>query len=109
MAVLPAALKPVSEALESILPDKLLLRVQETLIRTGLYVKASEIITLAFLAGALFAVLGSVVAAVTGLNVILAVIVGFSMPSILLGAYIFVMMERRVDAIEQSTPTSSVR
>lgn len=104
MAVLPAALKPVSEALESILPDKLLLRVQETLIRTGLYVKASEIITLAFLAGALFAVLGSVVAAVAGLNVILAVIVGFFMPSILLGAYIFVMMERRVDAIEQSTP-----
>ncbi|MCG2828349.1 type II secretion system F family protein [Methanothermobacter sp. K4] len=104
MAVLPAALKPVSEALESILPDKLLLRVQETLIRTGLYVKASEIITLAFLAGALFAVLGSVVAAVAGLNVILAVVVGFFMPSILLGAYIFVMMERRVDAIEQSTP-----
>ncbi|MDI9614365.1 type II secretion system F family protein [Methanothermobacter sp.] len=104
MAVLPAALKPVSEALESILPDKLLIRVQETLIRTGLYVKASEIITLAFLAGALFAVLGSVVAAVAGLNVILAVIVGFFMPSILLGAYIFVMMERRVDAIEQSTP-----
>ncbi|BAZ99010.1 type II secretion system F family protein [Methanothermobacter sp. EMTCatA1] len=104
MAVVPSALKPMSDALENIIPDRLLLRLQETLIRTGLYVKASEIVTLAFLGGAIFAVLASVVAALLGLSVILAVLVGFSLPSIMLGAYIFIMMERRVDAIEQSTP-----
>ncbi len=104
MAVLPSALKPISDAFEGIIPDKFLINVQEILIRTGLYVKASDIITLAFLGGALFGILASVAAVLLGLNVILAVLIGFFTPSILLGAYIFIMMERRIDAIEQGTP-----
>ena len=51
MAIIPSALSPISNSIDNIFPDKYLVRMQEILIRSGMYVKASDLLTLIFGAG----------------------------------------------------------
>ena len=104
MAVLPSALAPVSNIIDNVIPEKYAVMMQEMLIRSGMYVKASDIITLDLLFGIGLAVLGAVAFLLFNINPILGALAGFVMPTILIGVWIFFMMERRVDAIEQGTP-----
>ena len=104
MAVLPSALAPVSNIIDNIIPEKYAVMMQEMLIRSGMYVKASDIITLDLLFGIGLAVLGAVAFLLFNINPILGALAGFVIPTILIGVWIFFMMERRVDAIEQGTP-----
>ena len=46
MAIIPSALSPISNSIDNIFPDRYLVRLQETLIRSGMYVKASDLLTL---------------------------------------------------------------
>ena len=104
MAVIPSALAPVSNIIDNVIPEKYAVMMQEMLIRSGMYVKASDIVTLDLLFGIGLAVLGAVAFLLFGINPILGALAGFVMPTILIGVWIFFMMERRVDAIEQGTP-----
>jgi flagellar protein FlaJ len=104
MALIPPPLAPVSETMDRILPDRYLVRIQETLIRAGLYVKASDLITLLVLVGFGLAIVAFVLFTIFGINPILGVILGLFAPAILVGAWLFFLMERRVDAIENGTP-----
>ncbi len=104
MAVIPSALAPVSNIIDNVIPEKYAVMMQEMLIRSGMYVKASDIITLDLLFGIGLAVLGAVAFLLFNINPILGALAGFVLPTILIGVWIFFMMERRVDAIEQGTP-----
>ena len=59
MAIIPPALSPVSKVLDNVLPDRYLVLMQENLIRSGMYVKASDLITLMLMGGIIFGVLGT--------------------------------------------------
>jgi flagellar protein FlaJ len=104
MAVIPEVLSPVSNIVDSIIPDRYQIKIQEILIRGGMYVKASEMITLAILTSMAVGFIAAGFSFLVGINPILAGIAGFFIPPLLMAGYIFLMMEKRVDAIEQSTP-----
>jgi len=104
MAVIPEVLSPVSNIVDSIIPDRYQIKIQEILIRGGMYVKASEMITLAILTSIAVGFIAAGFSFLVGINPILAGIAGFFIPPLLMAGYIFLMMEKRVDAIEQSTP-----
>ena len=104
MAIIPSVLSPVSNTIDKVVPEKYIIKIQETLIRSGMYVKASDLITLGLLAGIGLALLASFLSVIIGVNPILGIIVGFIVPNGFIGIYIFFMMERRVDAIEKTTP-----
>ncbi len=104
MAIIPPALSPVSRGLDNVLPDRYLVLIQENLIRSGMYVKASDLMTLILLGGLLFGLLGLVSFLVIGINPIIGLIVGLITPVAIVFGWLFFSMERRVDAIEQTTP-----
>ncbi|HEX3014327.1 MAG TPA: type II secretion system F family protein [Methanobacterium sp.] len=104
MAVIPRALSPISNSIDRILPEKYLVMIQEILIRSGMYVKASDIITLDVLVGIGLALLAAILFILLGIDPILGAVAGFIAPVVITGIWIFFMMERRVDAIEQGTP-----
>ena len=104
MAIIPTALTPISRSLDNVLPDRYLVLIQENLIRTGMYVKASDLITLMVMAGIIFGLLGLVLFTVIGINPIIGLGVGFITPLAIVFGWLFFSMERRVDAIEQNTP-----
>jgi len=102
--LIPPPLAPVSETMDRIFPDRYLVKLQETLIRAGMYVKASDLITLLVLVGFGLAVVAFVLFSIFGINPILGILLGLFAPAILIGAWLFFLMERRVDAIENGTP-----
>ncbi len=104
MAIIPSVLSPISSTIDNVVPEKYNVRMQEILIRSGMYVKASDLITVGFATGIGLALLASFISIILGINFILGLIIGFITPSVIIGVYIFFMMERRVDAIEKSTP-----
>ena len=104
MAIIPTALTPISRGLDNVLPDRYLVIIQENLIRTGMYVKASDLITLMVMAGIIFGLLGLVLFTVIGINPMIGLGVGFITPLAIVLGWLFFSMERRVDAIEQNTP-----
>jgi len=104
MALIPPPLAPVSETMDRIFPDRYLVKLQETLIRAGMYVKASDLITLLFLVGFGLAIVAFVLFSIFGINPILGILLGLFAPAILVGVWLFFLMEKRVDAIENGTP-----
>jgi archaeal flagellar protein FlaJ len=104
MAIIPPALTPVSRTLDDVLPERYTVLMQENLIRSGMYVKASDLMTLMLIAGIIFGVIGLVSFTLIGINIILGFVVGFLTPTVIVFLWLFFSMERRVDAIEQNTP-----
>lgn len=104
MAIIPSALSPVSNGIDRIMPEKYTVMIQETLIRSGMYVKASDLVTLDLIAAIGLGSLAAVLSLLLNVNPILGGLVGFVAPTIIIGIWIFFMMERRIDAIEQGTP-----
>ena len=104
MAVIPSALSPISDSIDGILPEKYIVMMQEMLIRSGMYVKASDLITLDLVIGIGLALLSAVLFLLLNINPILGILIGLVAPILITGAWIFFMMERRIDAIEQGTP-----
>ena len=104
MAIIPSALSPVSRGLDNILPDRYLVIIQENLIRAGMYVKAADLLTLLLMAGIIFGLFGLLLFTFIGINSIIGLAVGFITPIAIVFGWLFFSMERRVDAIEQSTP-----
>ncbi|HHT19101.1 MAG: type II secretion system F family protein [Euryarchaeota archaeon] len=104
MALIPSALSPVSNSIDRVFPDKWMIRLQETLIRSGMYVKASDLITLLLGVGIITGGFLTVAFLALGQNPITAFILGLVAPTGFIFAYLFFMMERRIDAIEQGTP-----
>jgi flagellar protein FlaJ len=104
MAIIPSALSPVSNTLDSILPDRYLVSLQEMLIRSGNYVKASDLLTLIIGLGLLMGIAFFIFFTVLGLNPILGLLLGLFAPGVIILVWTFFMMERRVDAIEKDTP-----
>jgi archaeal flagellar protein FlaJ len=104
MAIIPSALSPVSNTIDSILPDRYLVSLQEMLIRSGTYVKASDLLTLIIGLGLLMGIAFLFFFTVVGLNPILGFLLGLFTPGVIILVWMFFMMERRVDAIEKGTP-----
>jgi len=104
MAIIPGVLTPVSNIINNMVPENIIVRIQEMLIRSGMYIKASDLITLGLVTGTGLALLASVLSLFIGVNPVLGLLTGFIVPSGFIGIYIFFMMERRVDAIESTTP-----
>lgn len=104
MAIIPPALSPLTQVMENIIPDRYAVTLQENLVRSGLYVKASELITLVIFAGLLMGLVIFILFFVLNINPLIGGLVGFLLPGIGVFAWIFFMMERRVDSIEQGTP-----
>jgi flagellar protein FlaJ len=104
LAIIPQALAPVSNIIDSIVPDRFQIRLQETLIRSGMYVKSADMITLAGMASIFLAIMAFGLAFFVGIDPIIPAILALFIPPLLMGGYIFLMMERRVDAIEKTTP-----
>ena len=104
MAIIPPALSPLTQLMENIIPDRYAVTLQENLVRSGLYVKASELITLVLLASILMGLVIFILFSVLVINPLMGGLIGFLLPGIAVFAWIFFMMERRVDSIEQGTP-----
>lgn len=104
MAIIPSVLSPLSNTIDNIVPERYTIKIQEILIRSGMYVKASDLITLGLISSIGLALLTMVLCLLIGVNPIIGAIIGFIIPDAFIGVWIFFMMERRVDAIEQSTP-----
>lgn len=104
MAIIPTALSPISDLLENLIPDRFLVSLQETLVRSGIYVKATELITLIFLGGLGLGVVLFLSFSILGVIPVIGGLIGLFLPGAAIFVYIFFMMERRVDSIEQSTP-----
>jgi archaeal flagellar protein FlaJ len=104
MAIIPPALSPISRGLDNVIPERYVVLIQENLIRSGMYVKASDLLTLMLLGGILFGVLGLILFIVIGIDPIIGLVVGIVTPTAIVFGWLFFLMERRVDAIEQTTP-----
>jgi archaeal flagellar protein FlaJ len=104
MAIIPSALSPISNSIDNIFPDRYLVRLQETLIRSGMYVKASDLLTLIGGAGIFLGIVALIAFILLGANPLIGLILGLIAPGALVFIWIFFMMERRVDSIEQNTP-----
>ncbi len=104
MAIIPSALSPISNSIDNIFPDRYLVRLQEILIRSGMYVKASDLLTLVCGSGIILGIIALVAFLLLGANPLIGLILGLIAPSALVFIWIFFMMERRVDSIEQNTP-----
>ena len=104
MAIIPSALLPVSRGLENVLPNRYSVIIQENLIRSGMYVKASDLLTLILMGSIIFGLLGLLLFTFIGINSIIGLAVGFITPIAIVFGWLFFSMERRVDAIEQDTP-----
>lgn len=104
MAIIPPAISPVSEIVDNLIPDRYLVLLQENLVRAGMYVKASELITLMLLGGIGLGLVVFLLFSVVGINPFIGGLIGFFLPAAIIVIWVFFMMERRVDSIEQSTP-----
>lgn len=104
MAIIPSALSPISNTVDNIIPDRYLVSLQENLVRAGMYVKASELLALVLLVGVVLGVVAFLLFDLIGINPIIGGIIGLLIPGIGVFVWVFFMMERRVDRIEQGTP-----
>jgi len=104
MAIIPSALSPISNIIDRIIPDRYLVSLQEMLIRSGNYIKASDLLTLIIGLGIIMGIAFLFLFIVVGLNPILGLLLGLFGPAVIIMAWVFFMMERRVDAIEKGTP-----
>lgn len=104
MAIIPSALSPLSNTVDNIIPDRYLISLQENLVRAGMYVKASELLTLVLLGGIILALAMFFLFSMVGIIPIIGGLIGLILPAAGLFIWIFFMMERRVDTIEQNTP-----
>lgn len=104
MAIIPPVLSPFAQTLDNVIPDRYLVMLQENLVRAGMYVKASELITLVLLGGIVLGIAVFFVFSMFGIYPFLGGIVGFLLPGIAVLVWLFFMMERRVDSIERDTP-----
>ena len=104
MAIIPAALSPISDTVDNIIPDRYLVSLQENLVRAGMYVKASELLALVLLVGVVLCIVVFLLFQLIGINPIIGGVIGLLIPGIAIFVWIFFMMERRVDRIEQGTP-----
>lgn len=104
MAIIPPALSPISRSLDTMLPDKYIVRIQETLIRAGMYVKASDLITLVLLSSILLGLIAMLLFLLLGTNPLIGLLLGLLTPLLIIGGWLFISMERRVDAVETATP-----
>ncbi len=101
---IPPVLNPVSKLIDNTIPPKVLIKIQELLIRTGMYVKASDLIAFILVICIFTSIISGSIAAIMGLNIFLVALVGFLIPIGVIGGYLFYMMDKRVDSIEQGTP-----
>lgn len=101
---IPRVLNPVSKLIDNTIPSKILIKIQELLIRTGMYVKASDLIAFILAISIFTSIISGLIAGIIGVNVFLVVSIGFFIPVGVMGGYLFYMMEKRVDSIEQGTP-----
>ncbi len=92
MAIIPSALSPISNSIDNIFPDKYLVRLQEMLIRSGMYVKASDILTLIFGAGIFLGIIALVAFLLLGADPLIGFILGLIAPAALIFTWIFFMM-----------------
>ncbi len=83
MALIPAALSPLANSIDRVFPDKWMIRLQETLIRSGMYVKASDLITLIIGAGIIIGSILTVPFLALGQNPIIAFIRGLIAPTVI--------------------------
>jgi flagellar protein FlaJ len=104
MAIIPSALSPISRGLDNIIPERYIVIIQENLIRSGMFVKASDLLTLMLLGYLLFGVLGLIFFTIVGIYPLIGIIVGLIIPPTIVFGWLFFSIERRVDAIEQATP-----
>lgn len=104
MAIIPSALSPISNTVDNIIPDRYLVTLQENLVRAGMYVKASELLALVLMVGIVLGIVAFLLFDLIGINPIIGGIIGLIIPGIGVFVWIFFMMERRVDKIEQGTP-----
>jgi archaeal flagellar protein FlaJ len=104
MAIIPPALAPISQTVDNIIPDRYLVNLQENLVRAGMYVKASELLTLVLIGGVGLGVVVFLLFSLVNINPLIGGIIGLFFPAIAVFAWLFFMMERRVDSIEQGTP-----
>ena len=104
MAIIPPVLSPFAQTLDNVIPDRYLVMLQENLVRAGMYVKATELITIILLGGLVLGIVIFLVFSMFGIYPILGGVVGFLLPGIAVFVWLFFMMERRVDSIEQDTP-----
>jgi len=104
MAIIPSALSPISNTVDNIIPDRYLVMFQENLVRAGLYVKASELLSLILMVGIVLCIVVFLLFGLIGINPIIGGIIGLLIPGIAIFVWIFFMMERRIDRIEQGTP-----
>lgn len=104
MAIIPAALSPISDTVDNIIPDRYLVSLQENLVRAGMYVKASELLSLILMVGVVLCIVVFLLFGLIGINPIIGGVIGLLIPGIAIFVWIFFMMERRVDRIEQGTP-----
>jgi len=104
MAIIPSALSPISRGLDNIIPERYIVLIQENLIRSGMFVKASDLLTLILLGCLLFGVLGLIFFTIVGIHPLIGIIVGIITPPTIVFGWLFFSIERRVDAIEQTTP-----
>lgn len=104
MAIIPTALTPLSRTVDNVIPDRYLVTLQENLVRAGMYVKASELLSLVLLAGVILCLVVFMLFTLVGINPIIGGLLGLILPGAAIFIWIFFMMERRVDSIEQGTP-----
>ncbi|BAW31713.1 conserved hypothetical protein [Methanothermobacter sp. MT-2] len=102
--LIPEYLSPLVDLVGKVVPKSLRIKLQENLVRTGIYVRAVEIITLLLLLCISFGLFGILIALVFGIDILISFLVAFSFPLITFFVYLFIMMDRRIDAIEQGTP-----
>lgn len=104
MANLPPVLSPLSRTLDRTIPPKYMVILQENLVRAGIYIKVSDLIAIVLLISIGLGLLAFFLFSLVGFYPLIAGIIMFLAPGIALFAWIFFMMERRVDSIEKGTP-----
>lgn len=101
---IPKFITPLSDIVDAVMPDSILIKLQEIFIRGGLYFRTADLISILLLVGILLAIVGFVVANALNYYPILIAIVGFVLPFGAVAGFIFMMSDKRVDSIEKETP-----
>ncbi len=100
----PKFITPVSNIVDSLIPTGLQIKLQEILIRGGLYLRTADLVTMLLLVGIILALVGFVIANSMDYYPILIAIICFIIPFAGVGGFLFLMSDKRVDRIEKETP-----
>lgn len=94
----------LSDMIENKINQSILIRFQEYLLKAGIFTLASQILAIVLMVYVIFIILFLTFSIVLSFNILLAIVLAISIPTISFILILFIKIERRAEEIESSIP-----